>query len=133
MFFAAVKAAAERFLGRVRPDLVIVDYGLLGGSRINAAQMAAANNVPVVVMSGYDRVGRAPCQARPADIKRLSDRGTSVLCQVGRSARTSAGVISLPLFLLGDTKMEAARRQRVLAEIAACSLSPVLACANAEI
>jgi DNA-binding response OmpR family regulator len=47
------KSAAERFLGRVRPDLVIVDYGLLGGSGINAAQMAAAADVPVVVMSGY--------------------------------------------------------------------------------
>ncbi len=47
------KAAAERFLTRVRPDLVIVDYGLLGGTGIMAAQMATAANVPVIVMSGY--------------------------------------------------------------------------------
>lgn len=47
------KRAAERFLGRVRPDLVIVDYGLLGGSGIKAAQQAAAANVPVIVISGY--------------------------------------------------------------------------------
>jgi DNA-binding response OmpR family regulator len=47
------KASAERFLKRVRPDLVIVDYGLLGGTGITAAQMAAQSNVPVIVMSGY--------------------------------------------------------------------------------
>jgi two-component system, OmpR family, alkaline phosphatase synthesis response regulator PhoP len=47
------KASAERFLNRVRPDLVIVDYGLLGGTGITAAQMAATSNVPVIVMSGY--------------------------------------------------------------------------------
>ena len=47
------KASAERFLKRVRPDLVIVDYGLLGGTGIEAAQMAARSNVPVIVMSGY--------------------------------------------------------------------------------
>lgn len=47
------RRAAERFLGRVRPDMVIVDYGLLGGSGMKAAQMAAAANVPVIVMSGY--------------------------------------------------------------------------------
>ena len=47
------KAAAERFLSRVRPDLVIVDYGLLGGSGLRAAQMATEANVPVIVMSGY--------------------------------------------------------------------------------
>jgi CheY-like chemotaxis protein len=47
------KGCAERFLNRVRPDLVIVDYGLLGGSGMKAAQMAAQSNVPVLVMSGY--------------------------------------------------------------------------------
>jgi DNA-binding response OmpR family regulator len=47
------KASAERFLKRVRPDLVIVDYGLLGGTGIKAAQMAAQSDVPVIVMSGY--------------------------------------------------------------------------------
>ncbi len=47
------KRAAERFLGHVRPDLVIVDYGLLGGSGIKAPQMATAADVPVIVMSGY--------------------------------------------------------------------------------
>jgi DNA-binding response OmpR family regulator len=40
-------------LSRVRPDLVIVDYGLLGGSGLRAAQMATEANVPVIVMSGY--------------------------------------------------------------------------------
>jgi two-component system, OmpR family, response regulator VicR len=47
------RAAAERFLTRVRPDLVIVDYGLLGGTGIAAAQMARDANVPVIAMSGY--------------------------------------------------------------------------------
>ncbi|MFZ3236357.1 MAG: hypothetical protein WA417_20150 [Stellaceae bacterium] len=32
---------------------MIVDYGLLGGSGIKAAQMATAADVPVIVMSGY--------------------------------------------------------------------------------
>jgi hypothetical protein len=40
-------------LSRVRPDLVIVNYGLLGGSGLRAAQMATEANVPVIVMSGY--------------------------------------------------------------------------------
>jgi two-component system, OmpR family, alkaline phosphatase synthesis response regulator PhoP len=47
------KASAERFLNRVRPDLVIVDYGLLGGTGMKAAQMAAQSKVSVVVISGY--------------------------------------------------------------------------------
>ncbi len=47
------KASAERFLSRVRPDLVIVDYALLGGTGIEAAQMAARADVPVIVMSGH--------------------------------------------------------------------------------
>lgn len=50
------RASAERFLNRVRPDLVIVDYGLLGGSGMKAAQMAAQSDVPVIVMSGYFNV-----------------------------------------------------------------------------
>ena len=47
------KSSAERFLTRVRPDLAIVDYGLLGGTGVNAANMAANAGVPVIVMSGY--------------------------------------------------------------------------------
>jgi DNA-binding response OmpR family regulator len=47
------RASAERFLNLVRPDLVIVDYGLLGGTGIKAAEMAAQSKVPVIVMSGY--------------------------------------------------------------------------------
>ena len=35
---------------------MIVDYGLLGGSGIKAAQMATAADVPVIVMSGYFHV-----------------------------------------------------------------------------
>jgi DNA-binding response OmpR family regulator len=50
------KSSAERFLHRVRPDLVIVDYGRLGGSGMKAAQMAAQSDVPVIVMSGYFNV-----------------------------------------------------------------------------
>ena len=47
------KAKAERFLRRVRPDLIIVDYALIGGSGMQAAQMAAAADVPVIVTSGH--------------------------------------------------------------------------------
>jgi two-component system, OmpR family, alkaline phosphatase synthesis response regulator PhoP len=47
------RSSAERFLNRVRPDLVIVDYELLGGTGVNAANMAANAGVPVIVMSGY--------------------------------------------------------------------------------
>jgi DNA-binding response OmpR family regulator len=52
-FVLRKKASAERFLRRVRPDLIIVDYALVGGSGMQAAQMAAAAKVPVVVMSGH--------------------------------------------------------------------------------
>ena len=52
-FVLRIKVAAERFLRRVRPDLVIVDCGLLDGSGMQAAQMAAETKVPVVVISGH--------------------------------------------------------------------------------
>ena len=52
-FVLRKKASAGRFLHRLRPDLVIVDYGLIDGSGIEAAQMAAEAKVPVVVTSGH--------------------------------------------------------------------------------
>lgn len=55
-FVLWTRATAERFLRRVRPDLVIVDYSLVGGSGLQAAQLAAAAKVPVIVTSGYHDV-----------------------------------------------------------------------------
>ena len=55
------KSSAERFLNRVRPDLVIVDYALLGGTGIKAAQMAAEADVPMIVMSGHDVRDEVEC------------------------------------------------------------------------
>jgi DNA-binding response OmpR family regulator len=52
-FVLRSKATAERFLRRVRPDLVIVDHSLIGGNGLEAAQMATEANVPVIVTSGH--------------------------------------------------------------------------------
>ena len=46
------KATAERFLHRVRPDLIVV----VGGNGLQAAQMAAEAKVPVIVTSGHHEV-----------------------------------------------------------------------------
>jgi two-component system, OmpR family, phosphate regulon response regulator OmpR len=55
-FVLRKKATAERFLHRVRPDLIIVDYSLVGGNGLQAAQMAAEAKVPVIVTSGHHEV-----------------------------------------------------------------------------
>jgi DNA-binding response OmpR family regulator len=56
-FVLRKRATAERFLRRVRPDLIVVDYSLVGGNGLQAAQMAAEAKVPVIVTSGYLDVG----------------------------------------------------------------------------
>jgi DNA-binding response OmpR family regulator len=57
------KTSAEQFLRQVRPDLVVVDYQLVGGIGLEAAQIASDKNVPVIITSGYldilDRVKKA--------------------------------------------------------------------------
>lgn len=47
------KTSAEHFLQQVRPDLVIVDYQLIGGVGLEAAKIAADNQVPVIITSGH--------------------------------------------------------------------------------
>ena len=57
------KTSAEQFLRQVRPDLVVVDYQLVGGVGLEAAQIASDNKVPVIVTSGhcniFERVKKA--------------------------------------------------------------------------
>jgi len=55
-FVIRSKATAEHFLRRVRPDLVIVDYQLIGGAGLPAARIASKKSVPVIVTSGYPNV-----------------------------------------------------------------------------
>jgi DNA-binding response OmpR family regulator len=57
------KTSAEQFLRQVRPDLVVLDYQLVGGVGLEAAQIASDKNVPVIITSGhldiFERVKKA--------------------------------------------------------------------------
>jgi DNA-binding response OmpR family regulator len=51
-FVIRSRRVAERFLSRVRPDLVVVDCLLIGGDGLELAGRLASNaNVPVIVVS----------------------------------------------------------------------------------
>jgi DNA-binding NtrC family response regulator len=50
------KTSAEQFLRQVRPDLVVLDYQLIGGVGLEAAQIAAEKNVPVIMTSGHQNI-----------------------------------------------------------------------------
>ncbi len=50
------KASAEQFLRQVRPDLVVLDYQLIGGVGLEAAQIASEKNVPVIITSGHHNI-----------------------------------------------------------------------------
>jgi DNA-binding response OmpR family regulator len=56
------KTSAEQFLRQVRPDLVVLDYQLIGGVGLEAAQIASENKVPVIITSGHhnirERIGK---------------------------------------------------------------------------
>ena len=71
-FVIRSKRSAERFLSRVRPDLVIVDCLLIGGDGLEVAgQLASKAEIPVLVTSGdEDRAAEAeragfPCLRKP--------------------------------------------------------------------
>jgi DNA-binding NtrC family response regulator len=55
-FVIRSKRSAEQFLRQVRPDLVVVDYQLIGGVGLEAAQIASAKNVPVIMTSGHRNI-----------------------------------------------------------------------------
>jgi DNA-binding response OmpR family regulator len=55
-FVIRSKSTAERFLRRVRPDLVVLDYHLIGGVGLAAARIASKKSVPVIVTSGHPNV-----------------------------------------------------------------------------
>jgi DNA-binding response OmpR family regulator len=55
-FVIRSKTSAEQFLRQVRPDLVVVDYKLIGGVGLEAAQIASEKNVPVIVTSGHSNI-----------------------------------------------------------------------------
>jgi two-component system phosphate regulon response regulator OmpR len=52
-FVIRSKIGAERFLQHIRPDLVVLDYQLIGGIGLQAARIASNLDVPVIVTSGY--------------------------------------------------------------------------------
>jgi two-component system, OmpR family, response regulator len=52
-FVIRSKRSAEQFLRHVRPDLLVLDYQLIGGVGLEAAQLASNMNVPVIVTSGH--------------------------------------------------------------------------------
>jgi CheY-like chemotaxis protein len=52
-FVIRSKRVAERFLSRVRPDLVVVDCLLVGGDGLELAeQLASVANIPLIIISG---------------------------------------------------------------------------------
>jgi two-component system phosphate regulon response regulator PhoB len=55
-FVIRSKTSAEQFLRQVRPDLLVVDYQLIGGVGLEAAQIASEKNVPVIVTSGHRNI-----------------------------------------------------------------------------
>jgi DNA-binding response OmpR family regulator len=81
------KTSAEQFLRRVRPDLVVLDYQLIGGVGLEAAQIAAEKNVPVIVTSGhrniFERIKKVGYfyLAKPFTISELLDLASVVLGQ----------------------------------------------------
>jgi two-component system phosphate regulon response regulator PhoB len=50
------KTSAEQFLRQVQPDLVVLDYQLIGGVGLEAAQIASEKRVPVIVTSGHRNI-----------------------------------------------------------------------------
>jgi DNA-binding response OmpR family regulator len=52
-FVIRSKTSAEQFLRQIRPDLAVIDYQLVGGIGLKAAQIAADMRVPVIVTSGH--------------------------------------------------------------------------------
>src|SRR5271154_5259003 len=52
----ARECSAEHFMRSVRPDLVVVDYQLIGGLGVQTARIASKRKVPVIVTSGYPDV-----------------------------------------------------------------------------
>ncbi len=55
-FVIRSRSSAEQYLTHVRPDLVVLDYHLIGGIGLKAAQIASASNVPVIVTSGHTAI-----------------------------------------------------------------------------
>jgi DNA-binding response OmpR family regulator len=47
------KTSAEQFLRQIRPDLAVIDYQLIGGIGLKAAEIATDMRVPVIVTSGH--------------------------------------------------------------------------------
>jgi DNA-binding response OmpR family regulator len=81
------KTSAEQFLRRVRPDLVVLDYRLIGGVGLGAAQIASQQKVPVIVTSGHRNVFERVRQAgyfylmKPFTIAELLDMASVALGQ----------------------------------------------------
>jgi DNA-binding response OmpR family regulator len=81
------KTSAEQFLRQVRPDLVILDYQLIGGVGLEAAQIASKKRVPVIITSGhrhiFERVKKAGYfyLMKPFTISELLDMASAALGQ----------------------------------------------------
>jgi DNA-binding NtrC family response regulator len=81
------KTSAEHFLRQVRPDLVVLDYQLIGGVGLEAAQIASEKNVPVIVTSGNRNIVERVHQAgyfylmKPFTIAALLDMASMALGQ----------------------------------------------------
>lgn len=59
------KPVAEEHMRRQRPDLVILDYKLLGGSSSVLARLASNMQIPAIVISGHNVAERAKVQGLP--------------------------------------------------------------------
>lgn len=88
-FVIRSKSSAEQFLRQVRPDLVVLDYQLIGGIGLEAAQLASNMNVPVIVTSGHLNI-----------FERVRDAGYFYL----RKPFTPSELLGLASMLLGGDR-----------------------------
>jgi CheY-like chemotaxis protein len=94
------KTSAEQFLRQVRPDLVVLDYQLMGGVGLEAAQIASENNVPVIITSGHhnirERIGKFgyPYLVKPfapSELLRLASKALGI--DMGPSQTSSIQIL----------------------------------------
>ena len=97
-FVIRSKAGAERFLRRVRPDLVVLDCLLIGGDGLQLArQLALEAEVPVIVTSGdIEKAEQAAeagfvCFQKPFRLSDLAKAASELLA--GKAGRAGSSAV----------------------------------------
>jgi two-component system response regulator MtrA len=97
-FVIRSKAGAERFLRRVRPDLVVLDCLLIGGDGLQLArQLALEAEVPVIVTSGdIEKAEQAAeagfvCFQKPFRLSDLAEAASKLVA--GKAGRAGGSAV----------------------------------------